>query len=386
MRRHGLGLWVGVWLALAACADPASAEEASTDDADHAAGADEAPLEVAVQEIRLAPHYEVRRHYSGTLRGRRTSAVGFERGGQVVDVRADEGDRVAAGDVLARLDTDRLVTARRELRAQLDEAEAGVELAQATSARVHELADREFATEQRRDEVRSQLRVARSRSRRLQAALDRIEVDLAKSLVRAPFSGTVTARRADEGTVVEAGQPLVVLKEEGALEAVIGVPAPVAATLEPGSTHSLEVESRSVAAEVIAQIDDLDGRTRTVPILFRLEPTERLVPGQLARLSRARREPGPGAWVPLDALTEGLRGLWTLYHVVPGDDEQTFVIERIDVSVLHTADGRAFVRGTLTDGARIVATGVHRVVPGQRVTPVDGARPADAPTSPETSP
>jgi RND family efflux transporter MFP subunit len=333
-------------------------------------------MPVKVHRIALQPEYEVRRHFTGTLRGRRTSSVGFERSGHVSNVRVDDGDRVQSGQVIARLDTDRLRARRRELHARLDEAQAGAELASVTSGRLDELAEREFATAQKRDEARFELKAANARKKRLRRAIDRIGVDLRKSRLRAPYAGTVTVRHVDEGAVVGAGQPVVTIKEQDHLEAVIGVPPRVAASLDPGGVHSLRVGGRSLEATIVAPIDELDPRTRTRPILFRLRETSGVVPGELARFEHTRTESGRGAWIPLDALSEGVRGLWSVLKLVPADDEAGTGLRatRANVVVVHSETNRAFVRGTLEDGDRIVATGVHRIVPGARVRPV-GNRP-----------
>ena len=72
-----------------------------------------------------------------------------------------------------------------------------------------------------------------------------------------------------------------------------------------------------------------------------------------------------GVWVPALALSEGVRGLWSVYVVV--DDGEGASIARKDVEIIHIGNDRMFVRGTLQDGDRVVAAAPFRFVPGQKV-------------------
>ena len=80
-------------------------------------------LVVATQAIQEQPSYEVRRSFVGRLEARRSTDTGFELGGAVLRILVDEGDAVAKGQMLARLDTKRLGAKRAELEARVHEAE-----------------------------------------------------------------------------------------------------------------------------------------------------------------------------------------------------------------------------------------------------------------------
>jgi hypothetical protein len=111
----------------------------------------------------------------------------------------------------------------------------------------------------------------------------------------------------------------------------------------------------------VALRPDIDPATRTVAALFALEG-EGLPPfGTVLRLEVALWEPAPGFWVPLAALTDGGRGLWAVQPVT--NDR----VGRELVQILAVDGERAFVRGALPDGARILADGGNRVTPGQAV-------------------
>jgi len=87
--------------------------------------------------------------------------------------------------------------------------------------------------------------------------------------------------------------------------------------------------------------------------------------GQLVELVLPTRHDRAGFWLPLSALKAGQRGLWDVLVVLERDDQ--LVVARESVEVLHADGERVYVRGTLSDGARIIGDGAHRVTVGQPV-------------------
>ena len=79
-----------------------------------------------------------------------------------------------------------------------------------------------------------------------------------------------------------------------------------------------------------------------------------------------------GFWAPVAALTEGRRGLWSIYALVP--DEDAFILEPRPVEILHTERDRVYLRGAVQTDELILQGGVRRVAPGQRVRPARGAQ------------
>lgn len=394
---------------------------ANAEPADPTAG--ESALPVAVMTVSEQSGFDFERSYSGLIVPRRRSAIAFERAGLLVEVAADDGQRVGAGAIIARLDTALLDTHRAELIAQRDAARAVLaemesgprrETIAAASAVVRErianhafwsrelsrfsqLAEAGQATRKEHDDAISQERMARAqldaaraaleelengtraeqiaaqraRVAQLVAAIARVDVDIAKSVIRAPFAGRVARRLVDEGTVVSAGQGVIELIEDGALEARIGVPADVLATVALGKTYPVRVGAGEHPGELTAILPELDAATRTVTLVVTLdaEHSADVVPQRVARLSLNERLNQPGFWLPLAGLVKGERGLWSVYALEHADGE--YGLARRDVEVLYTDGARAYVRGLLSDGEQVVAAGAHRVVAGQRVTIAD---------------
>ncbi|MDJ0705844.1 MAG: efflux RND transporter periplasmic adaptor subunit [Leptolyngbyaceae cyanobacterium MO_188.B28] len=387
-------------------------------------------LPVETLTLKSVSAYEVSRAYTGEIAARRSSNLGFERSGAVVEILVDEGDRVQVGDPLARLDVRSLDARRRQLVAQKDQAIARLQelevgprpediaAAQAAVAdweqqaalgRIQrqrredlyqrgaisreELDQQTFGTgslESRLNQAQSQLDelLAGTRSeqisaqtaqvRQLEAGIQSIDVDLAKSILTAPFDGRVSSRLIDEGVVVDGGQSVLRLVEDSVLEARIGVPVDTAADLTVGSRQLVHLGPDAYSARVAALLPELDVTSRTVTVILEISPDTPLTVGQTVRLVLSETEPTDGYWLPSTALVPGERGLWSVYLLAePSPSESTsteksvFQVGRRDVEVLHTEADRVLVRGLITSGEKAIINGVHRLAPGQLVQVAD---------------
>lgn len=391
------------------------------------------PLSVETLPVEAVDSYEVSRAYTGEIAALRSSDLGFDRGGELIQVLVEEGDRVASGQPLAQLDIQNLQTQRRQLEAQLAEAQARLlelergarrEDIAAARAEVRDFENRLQLQEKQRsrreflyaagaisleqldeftfgaetskarlDRAKSDLdellngtrpeQVAAQRAvvQQLEAGIADVDVTVGKSTLNAPFDGIISAQPVDEGMVVGAGQAVVRLVESEVPEARIGLPVETANRLQPGSPVAVTLGTERYAATVKSVLPEVDPDTRTQIVLFQLEQAAiaSASPGQTVRVALRETIPAEGIWLPIQALTQDIRGLWSAYTVVPADAEaNTYTVQPQSVEILHQesageaaqAGTQVLVRGTLQAGDRVVASGVHRLVPGQRVKPL----------------
>lgn len=330
-------------------------------------------LPVETLRIRLQDSYQARTLFTGRVQARRESALGFETAGRLAEVRVREGDRVETGDLLATLDTERLLARRAEQVAALAEAEARLALASATLERLRGVVESGGVSRQGLDEAREGRRTASAAVELARQRVAGIDVELAKSRLLAPFDGTLVERMADEGRVMATGEPVLRLLEAAPPEIRVGVAGDAVDRLEPGAVYALEHAGSTLAARLRTVLPLRSLRTRTVDALF--DPVDadvELRPGDLVGLPLSVAVAAPGFWLPLSALAEGERGLWSLYVAVPDDAVPAGLvashrISRHGVELVHQESGRVFVRGLVQPGAEVVASGLHRVVPGQWV-------------------
>lgn len=330
--------------------------------------ADPEPLTVEVTEAKMAEAFELDEAYSGLAQAQRTSQLGFASGGRIDSIRVRVGDRVKAGDTLAKLDTRALGAQLASLNAVVDEARASYQLALDTVTRQRTLLAQGHVSTQRVDEAEAQAATAAARIQSAKAQADtlRVQIDLAR--ITAPYDGIITQRFADEGAIAGAGQPLMEVVESGRLEAQIGVPSIVVATLKPGETYTLTGDTGDVEATLRSVTGVVSSSKRTVAAVFDIENADSVPIGSIVRLSLPRTIDEGGFWVPLKSLTSASRGLWTVYVAV-ADGSGSRAEARL-VEMVHTSGDRAFVRGPMQPGDRIITDGLHRITPGIPVTPV----------------
>ncbi|MEM9370741.1 MAG: efflux RND transporter periplasmic adaptor subunit [Pseudomonadota bacterium] len=328
-------------------------------------------LTVVAAPITLIDHYVERESYVGRIEPARETAPAAERSGLIVEILVDEGIEVSQGQVLARMDTRPLEISRTRLIAERTSIEADIELAELTTDRRAKLVGDGWSSGQSYDEARYSITALAARRDALDAQIAQIDLDIEKSAITAPFAGRIARRLVDEGTVIAAGTPIVRVQETNRPQARIGIPSGRAAELSPGDTLALKYQGTKLAGTVAAITLDLESGTRTVPVLIDVESEAPLTMGQVVRLDLNRRIDERGAWVDLTALQEAERGLWSLMTVA--DEDDSHVIRREAVELLHIQDTQAFVRGTFADGARVVSHGAHRVSVGQQVALAGGS-------------
>ena len=378
-----------------------------------------AVLPVATVQAAFDSSYEVKQTYTGRLVPRRAVELGFEIDGRAAGILVDEGAKVEPGDPVASLDTTMLGAERAEVQAQRDAAqavldelvagprpeviaaaranlrteEASAKLLATQLDRLRSLLDRRTVSEEsvediefratasaeRREGARERLnellagsrperiRAQRATVRRFDAALDRLAIRISKGILHAPFPGSVARRWIDEGQTVRAGQPVLRLVERAAWEARILLPVPLAASVASTERHDVVIGGTTYPARLLALLPELNPATQSVVAVLRIEDeSARLFVGELVRLPLTRRIACEGAWIPTTSLVKGIRGLWSCFAVVAGPGSRFRVVRR-DLEMLYAEVDRAYVRGTLTPGDRIIRDGTHRVSEGQLV-------------------
>jgi RND family efflux transporter MFP subunit len=224
-----------------------------------------------------------------TLVARRISQIGAEVPGRIQEVYVRAGDRVETGDPLFRIDP-------RPYEAAFRRAEAGLDLFH--SERLQIEADLARLTALRRDGIGSQseldraqtaLDIAIARERQAREAVAMARLDLQRTLVSAPYAGSIAERLADEGTTALA-QPqtiVAVIHETQELEARADVAERQLSVIRVGDPAVVHVEGlvRPIRTQVDSVADTIDPATRTYRVKMRV-PNEnhRLKSGSFARI------------------------------------------------------------------------------------------------------
>lgn len=222
---------------------------------------------------------------NGNIAAWQEAVIGAEAQGlRLVEVRAQVGDRVAKGALLARLQDD---TAQADLavsRAALAEAEASRAEAQANAERARQLQPSGALSAQQIQQYTTAETTAQARVASAQARVEADRVRLAQTRIVAPDAGVISSRSATLGAVVSPGTELFRLIRQARLEWRAEVPAGDLAALVPGT----------VAAVVLPGGATLQGRVRTVAPTVDVNTRNALVYVDLGRIPRRGRAPSPG--------------------------------------------------------------------------------------------
>lgn len=168
----------------------------------------------------------------------------------VEEVAVREGDRVAAGQVLVRLDTRDLQARQAQAGAGLAEAEAMERDAEAMARRIRALFADSAATRVQLDQVETGLARAQAAVRSARAAAAELEAVRSYAEVRAPFAGVVTRRFVDPGVLATPGAPLVMVDDVSRLRVEVTAATGQVAGLRRGSAVDVVVDGQGIRAEV----------------------------------------------------------------------------------------------------------------------------------------
>lgn len=172
---------------------------------------------------------------TGALRARQAATLRAEVGGPVLEMKAEQGQPVKRGQLLARIDDvalqDQLIAARSTVRV----TENALRVAQAEEERTERLARAEVIT--RRDLERAQLmrHQAQAQLSEAQSRLALVREQLGRTRIVAPFEGVVSERQVNAGDVVQPGSPLLTVVDPRSLELEASVPAEYAGKIEAGT-------------------------------------------------------------------------------------------------------------------------------------------------------
>lgn len=377
-------------------------------------------LPVKVAKITRRKQFSFPLNFYGRIDVARESALSFELDGRVATILVDAGDEIREGQTLATLHTDSLVAERELLIAKKSVEEAVLKrvrtgerpeviaAAQAAVERLQVEVKRASINEQREKKLLQTKSISESRYDQLKydyealrlslrekearlaelkagareedivaqtmrvamqdAELALLDTQIRKSKLDSPFAGHVIQRILDDGTVVKSGQPVLIISELTNREARFALP--IMYLPQVAKIQSVSVGNRQVPVKDARVISKVDRSTRTMEIVFVLDPSVELISGQTCGVTLTKTIEQECVELPVDSLVPSIRGLWSCYRIEPLPDGAGFEVVKEEVTIEHTQGDRVFATTTLSDGDQVIVDGVQKLVPGMRVRPV----------------
>jgi len=302
---------------------------------------------------------------TGHVQAEDEPAFAFRIAGRMIERPVNVGDRVEAGQVLAKLDPENELNELRSAESTLAAAQGQLTYARGDFDRQRQLLANGHTPRARFDQSQNALQSAQSQvddaAARLRIARDRVSW----TTIEADAPGTVTARGAEPGEVVQAGQMIVRLARQGGRDAVFDVPAQLLRSAPNDSEITVRMtDDPSVMAtgrvrEIAPQADPV---TRTFEVKVGLsDPPEAMRLGATVAGS-VKLESEPVISIPATALTEVNRqpAVWIV-------DPKNLTVSMRNVELLRHDPGTVVIAQGLDTGDIVVTAGIQALHPGQKV-------------------
>ena len=312
-------------------------------------------------------HYEAEspeRSFVGTIKPRIETDMGFRVPGKVAKRLVEVGQTVDVGQPLATLDEVDLKLQAEQAEAELRAATGVLAQAAASETRARELRAKGWATDAQMDQARATADEARARLNRAQRSVELTNNSLSYATLAADSRGVVTATLIDPGQVVAAGQTAIRVARFAEKEAVVAIPETLLGRAKEG-TASVSLWSdpdKKYVAKLREIAPNADPATRTYLAKFSLpDAGENVSLGMTATLTLADPATERVARLPLSALySQG--GSPSLYIV---DGTGDVMLKPVAVKSYESND--VVISGGVDEGARVVALGVQKLDPAQKV-------------------
>ena len=341
---------VGTLLMLAACG---SAQADGTEDASaseqfvRVINVEISPIEAEtfIEEIRL----------TSVAMASQDVMLEAEENGRIIELFADRGDTVRKGAPIAKID-DAI------LRAQVGQARAAAELAQQTWERRKRLFEEE--------QVGSELAYmeARATAQQTAASLEGLEERLARTVVRAPFSGILDERHVDVGTMVGPGKTIGRIVDLTPIKVFAGVPERYAPNVHAGAAATLRFEALgddTFTSSIRYVGSTINPQSRTFPIEIELPNADGVIkPEMVANMSIIRQQVEDAIVVPQDALIRVEDG-YVAFVTVDRDGVEVAEVRQLVLG--PTRRNLVVVQEGLNVGENLIVVGQKSVADGDRV-------------------
>jgi RND family efflux transporter MFP subunit len=302
---------------------------------------------------------------TGHVRSKDQASLAFRLDGRMIERPVNVGDVLKAGQVVARLDPQIQQNLLRTAEGNLSSLEAQLREARITFWRQRELLKDGWTSRAKFDEAEHKLQTIQAQVDAAQAQVRIAEEQLSYTVLSADAPGAVTAKGAEPGEVVHAGQMIVELARQGGRDAVFDVPeqlirkGPRDPMVEIALTNEPIVRATGRVREVAPQAD---ATTRTFQVKVGIiDPPQGMELGSTVTGSLKLSAP-PGMEIPASALTEanGRPAVWVV-------DPQSKTASLREVDVLRHDPATVVVSQGLEAGDLVVTAGVQTLHPGQKV-------------------
>lgn len=308
---------------------------------------------------------DISAEFSGEVRPRIESKLGFRVSGKIISRHVDVGTPVKRGQVLMQLDPQDLVLAQTQAKAGLSAAESNRDLAKAEFKRYQELREKNFVASAVLESKETTYKAAQSSYEQALAAFKNQSNQAAYTSLISDLDGVVTGIDVEAGQVVAAGAPVMRVAQAGEMDVVIGIPEDKVNTIRAIKNIRVRLWVNP-AEEIVATLRELspiaDPVTRTYTAKLALPSTTKNIKlGMTAAVSFVAKNPTAMIKLPMTALFQEKNA--TFVWVV-----ESGAVKMLPVQLAGSSGQDVLLAGGIALGQTVVTAGVNLLKPGQKVT------------------
>ncbi len=318
------------------------------------------PANVVVSPV-ISGTINPKEEFIGTVYYPEVSDVSAEVSGTVKTIAFQEGQKIKKGEMLVKLDSDLLEKSLQSKTALYEETLSDLERARKDLERTVTLYKKNIIAEKEYDDQSFLFKGFEKKSASLKADVDRLTIELRKTVIMSPFDGVVIKRNVARGEWLSPGQSVATVARNNVADVIVEVPERIIRYVTPGMVVPVFAGGSQMKGKLHAIIPKGDIATRTFPLKIRIDNGSSLMEGMAARVKLPGGEKTKSLLVPRDA--------------VLNISERTVVVAVIDgkaailpVTVVGYTESHAGINSkNISEGMNVVVKGNERLREGQPV-------------------
>jgi RND family efflux transporter MFP subunit len=324
------------------------------------------PTVVEIQKIVEQSSYAIPRRFIGIVQSQQRANLGSEINGKVTQIWVDIGSKIEKGMPLLALDTQLLQLEEKQRQAKMAQINADLTFVDRSLLRQEQLKRKGFTADAEIDQLNSQKASLLAQRQQVNFSLESNRLQQQKATIISPYSGVISERHVSVGDVINIGTPTLTIHSDQQTEANIGVPIQYAESVKKNPNLTVVIGQHTYSVKQSSFSKQVDPSTRTVNFKFKLPHHHNRLEGEFVYLDHSEIRKKSGYWIPLTALSEGKKGIWTVFSVESDNNHQKVI--RHAVQVLYVNQQQAFISASFKPEMTFIIHGSHRLVAGQTVT------------------
>lgn len=188
-------------------------------------------------------------YLSGEVTAKQTANISTRMMGYVTKIYVKPGDKVASGQLLVSISSDDILAKKAQIQAMITEAEAAAKNAQRDYERFKTLRNQNSVSDKELENVALQNTSMNAKVQMARQQMNEVNAMLSYTNIRAPFSGVVTQKMVDEGSMANPGMPILTIEQNGELQVIASIPENYIQYIKVGDIAQMELKSLGITID-----------------------------------------------------------------------------------------------------------------------------------------